>query len=137
MTWAGTGPTDTGGSEILSYVLEMDDGAGGDFRPLTGGESTQFLKLSYTVYEGIAEGATFRFRFRARNAVGWSAYSPIVYIEAASRPGTPPPPRLTASSSTGLMLALFPATEDGGASITSYKIFRDDGNALSASSYAL
>jgi len=94
VTWAATEGDDTGGSEILSYQLEMDDGDGGDFLKLTGGQESQYLKLSYTVTAGIKEGVTFRFRFRARNAVGWSEYSPITYIEAASTPGRPPPPRL-------------------------------------------
>lgn len=135
VTWAASEGGDTGGSEILSYQLQMDDGDGGDFQELTGGEGVQYLKLSYTVSAGVAEGVTFRFRFRARNAVGWSDYSPITYIEAASTPGRPTAPRLAAAAATGVTLSLSPSSEDGGNAITGYRIFRDDGALLSAISY--
>lgn len=93
--WAKIVSPNDGGSEVLSYQLAMDDGEGGDFVILVGGETNEedyFLKLTYTVYAGIAEGSTYRFRYRSLNSVGWSEYSPITYIMAASIPEKPAAP---------------------------------------------
>ncbi len=138
--WQAIAAGADGGSEVLSYQLDMDDGAGGDFKPLTGREESStggYLKLTFTVYEGIRAGVTYRYRYRAMNGVGWSAYSPISYIKAASVPSAPPPPTLAAAASTGVTLSLSPSTEDGGSPITRYKIFRDDGNEFSAITYGV
>lgn len=34
----------------------------------------------------------YRFRFRVRNVNGWSSFSPISYIKAATKPERPPAP---------------------------------------------
>jgi hypothetical protein len=131
---------DDGGSEVLSYQVEMDDGQGGDFVVQAGGDSTEedfYLKDTYTVYYGIEEGVTYRFRYRSLNAVGWSEYSPITYIMAASIPEKPPRPQLAAASDTAVTLTLTPSSEDGGSPITTHKIFRDDGLEFTANSYAI
>ena len=78
----------------MSYELSMDDGAGGDFLALTAKNGSEYLKLTYTAFEGIVEGVTYRFRYRSRNAVGWSDFSPVGYIKAAAKPDKPPAPRL-------------------------------------------
>jgi hypothetical protein len=131
--------TSNGGSEILSYQVEVDDGAGGDFHRLTGVEKTDdhhYLKLSFTVYDGIVKGVTYRFRYRSLNNVGWSDYSPISFIRAASIPNKPPAPQLDAVTSSSITLSLSPAAEDGGSPITSHKILRDDGEGFAANTYA-
>lgn len=129
---------DDGGSEVLSYQLEMDDGLGGDFQVLVGGDASEddyYLKLTFTVFAGISEGVTYRFRYRSVNSVGWSQYSPITYIMAASIPEKPAAPALAAVSSTGITLSLSLAEEDGGSPITGHRIFRDDGADFTANTY--
>jgi hypothetical protein len=72
---------DDGGSEILSYSLEIDDGQGGNFNALYGDiEDTLTLAI---VYKNVTRGKEYRVRYKARNAVGWSAYSPTGYLLAA------------------------------------------------------
>jgi hypothetical protein len=136
VTWAVITGAANGASEILSYELSMDDGAGGDFVALTANNGTEYLKLTYTVFAGIVEGVTYRFQYRSRNAVGWSNYSPVSYIRAAAKPERPPAPQLQTATAAGLTLILSPTAEDGGSPITGYKIFRDDGNTFVANTYA-
>ena len=64
VTW--TEPSDDGGAPIQSYGLEIDDGAGGDFVSLAG-ETQNYLRLEYTVEEGITRATNYRLRYRARN----------------------------------------------------------------------
>ena len=83
MVWDAV--TDDGSSEILSYSLEVDDGTGGDFTSVIGEQSTYLLQ-EYTVTSNISKGVLYRFRYKALNVIGWSAYSPIAYIRAATIP---------------------------------------------------
>mmetsp|Transcript_23476 Transcript_23476/g.36162 ORF Transcript_23476/g.36162 Transcript_23476/m.36162 type:complete len:275 (-) Transcript_23476:4758-5582(-) len=69
--WSAVLSGSDGGDEVLSYSLEKDDGAGGDFVALTGtSEDTAhdgYLKLTYTVTEDVTEGVIYRFRYRCKN----------------------------------------------------------------------
>lgn len=78
-----------GGSPLLSYDLQMDDGIGGDFSSLVGFEHDS-LETIFTVTQAmnqrITSGAIFRFRYRVRNVNGWSLFSPITHVKAATVP---------------------------------------------------
>lgn len=80
--------TENGSSEILSYSLEIDDGTGGDFTSVVGLVS-DYLKKEFTITSNIVKRTLYRLRYRARNAIGWGAYSPIVYVRAANIPSAP------------------------------------------------
>ena len=69
---------------MLSYSLEVDDGAGGAYKVLYGLESDT-LSLSF-VYREVKRGFIYRARYRVRNAIGWSDYSPVSSLLAASPP---------------------------------------------------
>jgi hypothetical protein len=79
------------GSPILSYEIQMDDGHGGHFQSL-GGFTSNLLDTSYTIEHGIESGKFYRFRYRIRNANGWSEFSPISRIKAATLPAKPVDP---------------------------------------------
>jgi hypothetical protein len=79
--------SDDGGSPILSYSLEIDDGLGGQFKSLYG-ETVDTMSLS-TLYKNVTRGLSYRARFRARNVIGWSDYSPIGFLLAATVPEAP------------------------------------------------
>jgi hypothetical protein len=55
-----TAVVDDGFSEITSYSLEMDDGQGGDFKPVVG-HLSDFLGLSYTITSNVTKGTLYRF----------------------------------------------------------------------------
>jgi len=83
--------TENGGSEILGYNLQMDDGLGGAFVSLYGSSSDDInlntMVLYHTVDKGLIRGRRYGFRYRARNHYGWSdLYSPVTYILAIERP---------------------------------------------------
>ena len=70
----------------------------------------------------------FRARYRVRNAVGWSAYSPVTLTRAARRPAAPIlPPVFTAATSTTMSVALTFSEDNGGAPITRHELWIDDG----------
>ena len=64
-----------GGSPILSYSLEWNSGSGSTFTDLIG-LSSDSLVLQFTQAVTGAAGSTYTFRYRARNVIGWSSYSP-------------------------------------------------------------
>lgn len=68
------------------------------------GVDTYTLTLTYTVAQGITRGNTYRARYRARNAAGWSGYSPIGYLLAAVVPDAPSAPVFISASQTNITL---------------------------------
>ena len=79
----------TGGSDITSYELVMNDGAGGTVFTAIVGNPTDFTSLSHTE-TGLTSGATYKFKYRAKNVHGWSTgYSPEVSILIATVPDKP------------------------------------------------
>jgi len=70
-------------------------------------------------------GETYRVRYRAQNFNGWGPYSAIGYIKAATVPGTPPAPLFVSSAATSLTLQFIPPDDNGGSTISSYKLSMD------------
>lgn len=93
--------SDNGGSAILSYELQIDNGRGGNFTSLIGYE-VYSLETSYTLSYNITAGGIYRFRCRSLNINGWSSWSEITYIKAASVPSRPPAPKLINAISTSI-----------------------------------
>lgn len=113
---------DNGGSEILSYELQMDNGLGGSFVSLIG-YSSDSMETTYTITENIATGKMYRFRYRSRNVNGWSEFSPIAYIAAATVPLPPPAPTVSLVDETQVQLALTYTLDDGGSSIIEHLLY--------------
>ena len=66
----------------MSYSLEIDNGRGGPFTSLYG-DIVDTMILSF-VYKKVERGLQYRARYRARNVIGWSDYSPIGFLLASS-----------------------------------------------------
>ena len=118
--------TDDGDSTITSYSLEMAK-EGGIFEPLYGHEVNS-LSTSTLISSGISPGAQYRFRFRARNAVGWSDYSKTLYLRAASVPGAPPAPVVFSVDKESITFTLAESEENNGAVIDKHELHMWDGN---------
>ena len=123
---------DDQGSSILTYDVQIDDGIGGPFTTFAGGQ-TAYLKLSAVASTNIIKGETYRVRYRASNVNGWSAYSNIAHILAASSPDAPPAgPLYITSTDTTIALLLTFSVENNGAPITSHKLYMDAGSLSSS-----
>lgn len=109
----------------------MDDGKGGDFVSLSG-YHTNYLKLWYTVERNITKGTIYRFRYRAKNNVGWGPFSDISFIQAANVPAKPPVPVYVSSTTDSITLEFSQSDDDGGTPITEYKLFKDVGDSFSS-----
>lgn len=106
----------------------MDDGEGGDFAALLGNETQgDSLATRHTVAYGLQEGVLYRFRYRARNVNGWSAFSSIAYIRAATVPARPPAPTRDSVDATSISVTIRKAADDGGSNILGYELYINQG----------
>lgn len=111
--------TNNGGSPILNYEIQFDDG-------LRGAYSSVFtLSPIINLSSGIFRGRQYRLRYRALNFNGWGPFSEIGYIKAATVPSIPPAPVLYGSTASTITLLIVPPTDDGGVIITIYKLWFD------------
>lgn len=118
--------SENGGSDILSYEIQMDDGQGGDFYSLAGGETAgDSLATTYTIGQDIQDGGLYRFRYRARNVNGWSSFSAIAYIRAATVPTRPSSPSLDLVDSTSITVTIQKVLDDGGSYVSGYQLWRN------------
>jgi hypothetical protein len=76
---------ETGGSPILSYRLDWDDGTDMIIWPTLVGEDTPYLGTTWTQSVNVP-GKYYNFRLSLQNAQGWSDYSPVASIQAAFVP---------------------------------------------------
>lgn len=109
---------ENGGSEIVGYDMQIDDGHNGDYRYVLGGDrSTNTLETSVLLtneQDGIEAGLTYRVRYRAINVIGEGPWSDIAYIRAAVLPYAPDSPVVTYFDATQIDLDLSVTQNDGG-----------------------
>jgi len=91
------------------------------------GLSNESLSPKWTV-TGLTKGESYKFRFRAKNSIGWSEYSDETTILAADVPETPEKPVPLAATDTSVQLQLDTVLDNGGSSITSYVLQHDSGS---------
>ena len=92
-------PVQTGGSPIIGYELQIDDGKNGDFRYVIGGDlSNPTLQTRVFVTKethGIEAGLSYRTRYRVINDNYVSDWSDETYVNAITLPKAPPSPVVT------------------------------------------
>lgn len=114
LTWSAV--TNDGGSAITSYELQLAPPGSETFISLVGYER-QYLEISYIATQNITKGKDHRFRYRAQNAAGWSGFSPISYLRAATIPQSPGKPVLLSRTSTSITIGMSQTLDDGGSPI--------------------
>jgi hypothetical protein len=70
----------------------MDDGLSGNYVSVIGFDTNSLL-TTYTITSGIYKGREHRFRYRARNTIGWGPFSAESSILAATVPTAPTKPK--------------------------------------------
>jgi hypothetical protein len=111
--------------------LQRTNGGGTGFFDVIGGDANYSVSTSYTV-TGLTHGTTYRFRYRAKNLVGWSDLSPIGYLEPATVPVAPVAPIYSSSTDSSIILTLSPSLDAIGSSITDYELQIDGGSLASS-----
>ena len=106
----------------------MDDGDSGEFSTIFSSEhETRVL-----VTEGIERGRYYRFRYRVKNVIGYSAYSEVAYIQAVDIPETPARPKFLSATDTTITISIIESVDSRGVDVTSYAIFIDAGDDLTS-----
>ena len=112
-------------SLITGYYLQMDDGRGGQYSTIyDGSENTG--DLSYHVM-GLETGYFYNFRAYAINFNGLSDPSDSAGYYVCVEPSGIQPVKVTAQSQTQISVDWSEPLDDGGCSILSYVVYRDDG----------
>lgn len=70
----------------------------------------------------------YRYQLRVKNANEFSQWSDPTSMLPASTPSSPPTPLILSVASSSLMLKLDVADDNGGASITAYHLYKDQGS---------
>ena len=127
---------DTGGTPIVGYDLQIDDGNSGDWSYVIGGDRSQnTLQRSIVLSpesHGIESGLNYRIRFRAINAVGEGEWSDISVVRAVRLPQGPPSPVVSSFDNTQIVLSLGLTPDDGNSQNLVYKLYSNEGQDGSA-----
>ena len=79
----------TGGNQIISLQLQWDSGTGGETWTTLIGASPYSTTTSYSYSSALIDaGRVYKFRYKARNQIGWGEYSDQGDVIAASEPTT-------------------------------------------------
>ena len=77
-------PANDGGDTVIDYAIEMDANNDNSYTEV----ATGVTAISYT-QTGLTSGTSYKFKVRARNSVGFSVYSSVFTIVAATKPDEP------------------------------------------------
>jgi hypothetical protein len=112
-----------GGSDILSYELQIYDYTTSTWLSIVGHEGDFTIAASFTAQNDFIEkGRAYMFRYRAWNVNGAGEWSEVSYLVAASTPARPPTPEYGSSTDSSITLLFAPSSDDGGKIITSMEL---------------
>ncbi len=119
LSW--TAPADNGGRVLTGYKIEVSPNGTSSWTTLaanTGGTGT-----TYT-HSGLTAGTTSHYRVSAINSVGTGLPSQVVHAttDTATAPGVPTSLSATADGRTAIDLSWTAPADNGGSTITGYKI---------------
>lgn len=116
LTWAA--PATNGGAAITGYNYQRSADGG---RTWATSGSVISASTRSVVLSGLKPGATYHFRLRARNSVGWGTVTAAVRVTVrATAPSAPPTLRATALSTGQVRLDWTTPVSNGGSTITGY-----------------
>ena len=128
--------TETGGSIILGYHLQMDESDSNFIDIFGADELIDVLSTTASITEPlITEGSTYGFRYRARNTYGWSDWSPTTYLLAASVPSIPDAPTFVSATDNSITVALTFTPDSNGDLFTAHELWMAEGEEDNEHSY--
>lgn len=83
--------------------------------------------LTQFTTKNIVKGRTYKARYRAKNKYGWGAYSDEALLLVAQAPSKLLTPSFVSSTDTDLIISMDLNVDNGGSSITGYKLQINDG----------
>lgn len=120
-------PASNGGSPITSYQLQIKYQPSDDWITELGATQDN-IHLVFRVSRTIPQGQRVEARYRARNENGWSSYSNSAYLQMVGPPEMPERPTYLSSTGTTITVAITPVSDNNGAFVTKYYLFRDAGD---------
>lgn len=109
-----------GGSTILSYSLEWDQGTDNWVSLI--GETVHSTSLQHQI-NSLTQGDSYKFRYRAYNVHGWSAYSPEATILVATEPSKITTLSVTQSTNdASYVLLTWTKPSENGSTISAYLV---------------
>lgn len=109
----------------------MDDGISGYFLSVNGFASDSRLTV-FTVDTNVLKGRQHRFKYRAKNAVGWGPFSEEAAILAARTPDIPSRPTFNSFSLDQLVIDVPYPDDFGGSAIELLELWVDEGDNFSS-----
>jgi hypothetical protein len=86
VNWLPQNVPENGYIDIVSYNLQWDRGSQGATWYNLIGFDTASIATTFTSTETLAPGHWYQFKVRSQNIFGWSAFSDILLIKAATWP---------------------------------------------------
>ena len=130
LTW--TAPAYTGGLALSYYTLQYSRDNGANWLPLASVTATAAGQYSYTTAISFAKGTTVQFRAFAINSAGTSPTSAIATVNFAASAATAPLSfKATVANSGDAAFSWLAPTDNGGSTITGYRLERLSGNVVS------
>lgn len=89
-------------------------------------DGQQFARTVTSI--SLTKGLTYMVRYRAANSIGWSEWSPVSHVQAATAPEAPQTPTVLATDGSSITLQINPTLEHNGAAVLSYALYMDSGS---------
>jgi len=114
--------------EVEGYLLYMAEGLHGDFKAVYNGTANALQR--HFVARELQVGQLYQFKVAAVNFNGLSEASDLLTVHACVRPSAPSAPKRVEGTSTSITLSWTAPADDGGCTLTGYKLMRDTGQGL-------
>lgn len=122
VNWIALGVPENGYSTVESYNLQWDRGTKGVTWYNLIGFDADVLATRYDTVHTLTAGTTYKFKVRAKNFFGWSEFSPILDIKAATWPENTQSVTTTIDGSTGGVLVSWLAPYNNAQVLQRYEI---------------
>lgn len=118
-------PSHTGGVDLTSYEVWIDDG-NGDWSSSVAPLATPGPEDLSLLIDGLTTGVTYGLRMTAITPIGTSVDADVVYIICASKAPAPDPPSVESRTRESVTLAWNEPTSATQATVTGYNLYYND-----------